>query len=666
MHFVKLKIQKIQHKLVAILVLAVMIAASTIGILGVGVTKISTIKAISLSAVETAKVAAIAAQNMISTYTSAIEEIGRNDILSDPAESAERKKAFLEDRVQAYYMRSAGYTDANGIDPINQVNLSQEIYFQKAIQGQTYMTTPYISSNQQDMYIIIAAPIQKNGQVTGVVYFRCDTHVLQTIVDNIAVGKSGNAYSYILDNTGTVIASPDTAAVINKENVIMQAGNAAKNKKLQELAKIEQAMIRGETGLGEYEHQDGGSYIQSYAPIKGSDGWSIAVTIDMAEFLHPAQVGGRIQLGAVLLLVIIGAVIAVWIGKSMSTPLGSCASRLGQLTEGDLHSPTPMVKGQDEVHRLSFSIEQMVDGLAHMIDDVSAALTKMAQGDLANLEQAAVYPGDFARLKSQIEIIHSQLRETIGGIIKVADQVALGAEQVATAGSELASGSSEQAGTIQGLTTQISDLAQQVNITAKDAQSANNSSHMAQQMLVDGIRSMGDLVEAVSEIEHNSDEIVKILKAIDDIAFQTNILALNAAVEAARAGMAGKGFAVVADEVRNLAAKSAEAAKISAQLIHRSVEATHRGTALAEVTSNALQKVMTSANEVAEHIYHIYEESQKQAQSVEEINTQVLQISDIVQSNSSASEQSAATAEELSSQAEEMKRLVGKFRLENF
>lgn len=666
MHFVNLKIKKIQHKLIAILIATVMVTAMVTGALGVGITRISTMMAINKNAVEAAKVAALAAQNMIATYTSVIAEVGSNDILTDPKVLSEQKAAFLDGRVQAYYMRSAGYTDIHGIDPINHVNLSQEVYFQKAIQGQTYVTTPYITPDQQDTYLIVAAPIQRNGTISGVVYFRCDTYILQSIVESIAVGDSEEADSYILDGEGTMIAYPDESFVIAKENIIARAAASPKDKQLQKLAEIERAMIRGETGFGEYRYADGNHYMQSYAPIEGSDGWSIAVTIDMKEFLHPALVGGMIQIAAIVLLVVIGVFVAVWVGKSMGGPLGSCTTRLGQLTEGDLHSPTPTVKGQDEVYRLSSSIEQMVDGLAHMIDDISDALTRMAQGDLANLEQVAAYPGDFARLKSQIGIIHSQLRETIGGIIQVADQVALGAEQVAAAGSELASGSSEQAGTIQGLTTQISDLAQQVNTTAKDAQSANDSSHMAQQMLVDGIRSMGDLVEAVTEIEHNSDEIVKILKAIDDIAFQTNILALNAAVEAARAGMAGKGFAVVADEVRNLAAKSAEAAKISAQLIHRSVEATHRGTALAEETSKALEKVMTSANDVAEHIYHIYEESQKQAQSVEEINTQVLQISDIVQSNSSASEQSAATAEELSGQAEEMKRLVGKFRLENF
>ncbi len=666
MHFVRLKIRKIQHKLVAILVLTVVIAASAIGLLGVGVTRFSTTKAIRYNAVETAKVAALAAQNMVSTYTGIIAEIGQNQILSDPTVPAERKQAFLNERVQAYRMRSAGYTDIHGLDTVNQVNLSQEICFQKAMQGQVYITSPYISPNGQDAYLIVAAPIRRAGQITGVVYFRCDAEALQAIVEDIAVGESENAESYILDQTGTVIASPHMEAVINKENSIMEAASAPKDKDLQALAAIEQAMLRGETGLGEYEYTDGTHYMQSYAPIEGTDGWSIAVTIDMAEFMHPAQVGGWIELGAVLLLILIGSVIAVWIGKSMGVPLGSCASRLGQLTEGDLHSPTPTVKGQDEVHRLSSSIEQMVDGLAQMIEDISEALTKMAQGDLGRLEQDAAYPGDFAQLKSQVEIIHRQLRETIGGIIRAADQVALGAEQVAAAGSELASGSSAQAGTIQGLTIQISELADKVSLTAKDARSANDSSHMEQQMLVNGIRSMGDLVEAVNEIEHNSDEIVKVLKAIDDIAFQTNILALNAAVEAARAGLAGKGFAVVADEVRNLAGKSAEAAKISAQLINRSVEASHRGTELAEVTSKALERVMASANEVAEHIHHIYEESQQQAQSVQEINTKVSQISDIVQSNSSASEQSAATAEELSGQAEEMKRLTGKFRLENF
>lgn len=661
----KFTIKKIQHKLVAILVATVMVAAVVTGLLGVGITRVSTIKAISQNAVETAKVAALAAQNTIQTYTAVVSEIGSNDILTDPQIPLEQKKAFLDDRVQTYYMRSGGYTDIHGIDPINGVNLSQEVYFQKAMQGKTYITTPYIAPNQQDTYLIISAPIDKDGAISGIVYFRCDTDILQSIVSNIDVGESEQADSYILDKEGTLIAYPDESLVIAKTNITAKAAANPKDKNLQDLAKIEQAMVRGETGFGEYQYEDGNHYTQSYAPIPGTDGWSFAVTIDMAEFLHPAQIGGLIQLIAVVILLIVGSLIAVVVGRSMGSPIARCADRLHQLSEGDLHSETPAVKGQDEVRVLSDSIARMVDGLAHMIDDVSNVLTQMAQGDLVTLEQTADYPGDFEQLKTQIEIIHRQFGETIGSIVRAAQQVAIGAEQVAAASGELASGSTHQAETIRLLTTQVSDLTVQIETTAKDAQDANDSSRMAQGMLTDGITYMNKLVESVQEIEQNADEIFKILKAIDDIAFQTNILSLNAAVEAARAGTAGKGFAVVADEVRNLAAKSAESAKSSALLINRSVEATHRGAELAKQTAQALQKVMSGAGEVAEYIDHISEEAQRQAQSIQDINTNIVQISDVVQSNSSASEQSAEAAEELSGQAEFMKTLVGKFRLEN-
>ena len=660
----KLTIKKIQYKLVAVLSATVIIAAVAVGKLGIDITEISTIKAISRTAVETAEVAAVAAQNTISTYTGVIQEIGRDDILTSPQTPIETKKAFLDERVKAYYMRSGGYADIHGVDPVNEVNLSQEVYFQKAIQGETYVTDPYIIPDKQDAYIVIAAPIQKNGVISGVVYFRCDTHILQSIVKDIDVGESEQADSYILSRDGTVIANPDKSLVIAKENIIAKAKASPKDKDLQDLAKIEQAMIRGETGFGQYKYADGNHYMQSYAPIPGTDGWSVAVTIDMAEFLQPAKLGGWIQMAVILLLVIIGMAIAVWVGRSMSRPIAECADRLHRLAEGDLHSTTPVVKGQDEVHMLSDSIESMVNDLAHMIDDVSCVLTQMAQGDLAALSQTANYPGDFEQLKTQIEIIHQQFRTTIGSIVHAAQQVATGADQVAAASGELASGSTQQAETIRLLTAQVSDLTEQIGTTAKDAQEANDSSHAAQGMLTDGIAHMNKLVESVQEIEQNAEEIFKILKVIDDIAFQTNILSLNAAVEAARAGTAGKGFAVVADEVRNLAAKSAESAKSSAQLINRSVEATHQGAKLAKQTAQVLQEVMSGAGQVAEYINHISEEAQRQAQSIQDINSNIVQISAVVQSNSSASEQSAEAAEELAGQAEIMKTLVGKFRLE--
>jgi len=245
------------------------------------------------------------------------------------------------------------------------------------------------------------------------------------------------------------------------------------------------------------------------------------------------------------------------------------------------------------------------------------------------------------------------------------EQVSSGSEQVSNGAQALAQGATEQASSIEELSATITEIASNVKLNATSAADASiKVNHVSSELDVSN-QNMQDMIAAMSKISDSSSQIGKIIKAIEDIAFQTNILALNAAVEAARAGAAGKGFAVVADEVRNLASKSAEAANNTTALIENSIKEVENGTKIADQTATALKKVVLEATAVSNTVTLISQASNEQANSINQITLGVDQISSVVQTNSATAEESAAASEELSGQAQILKSLVGKFKLKN-
>jgi methyl-accepting chemotaxis protein len=290
-------------------------------------------------------------------------------------------------------------------------------------------------------------------------------------------------------------------------------------------------------------------------------------------------------------------------------------------------------------------------------------MTAMAGGDFTQPVQAE-YVGDFETIKRSIHRIESAMNETLGKIHQSTDQVSAGANQVSNAAQELAQGASEQATTVQQMASTLS--AASVNIR-KNAESIEGMTAKIEGVGGDMAASnekMRAMIAAMAQIKDSSGEIAKIIKTIEDIAFQTNILALNAAVEAARAGAAGQGFAVVADEVRNLASKSAEASKNTAALIETSVAAVDNGSKIAEDTGAALISVVEEAEELVGTMKTLSRGTNEQAAVVDEITQGVDQISAVVQSNSATAQQSAAASEELSGQAQMMREMVQQFTIE--
>lgn len=359
------------------------------------------------------------------------------------------------------------------------------------------------------------------------------------------------------------------------------------------------------------------------------------------------------------LVIVAGVLIAVFLGifisGIISKPVKQMAEAADRLALGDVNVNIRS-DNKDEIGSLARSFEKMIANIRGQ----ALAAERIAAGDLT-VEVGVKSENDLLGTKL-FEMVRNN-NEVLSNIASAAEQVAGGSKQVSDSSIVLSQGATEQASSIEELTASLEEISSQTKLNAENANQANLLADEAKSSAVQGNNQMQEMLKAMEEINESSSNISKIIKVIDDIAFQTNILALNAAVEAARAGQHGKGFAVVAEEVRNLAARSANAAKETTDMIEGSIKKVEGGTRIARDTAEALNKIVNGIQKVSSLVNGIAVASNEQATGIAQVNQGVMQVSQVVQSNSATSEESAAASEELSSQAALLKEMVGKFKL---
>ncbi|MBQ8781794.1 MAG: methyl-accepting chemotaxis protein [Oscillospiraceae bacterium] len=347
-------------------------------------------------------------------------------------------------------------------------------------------------------------------------------------------------------------------------------------------------------------------------------------------------------------------------------PMVKIEHHMQEFAEGNIHNTFDVKENNTEVGLTAKAMNDFRRFQKDIIEDIKYLLGEMAAGNFAITTRCEEeYKGDYRDILLSIRNINRKLNSTLADINLASEQVDSGAVQVSSASMSLSQGATEQASSIQELSATISVISDMINENARNANNASDETNNAGSEMSKAMKVMEELVDAMNKISTSSEETKKIVKTIEDIAFQTNILSLNAAVEAARAGAAGKGFAVVADEVRNLAAKSAEAANNTTSLIEGTVEAIVRGNDLVSDVADKMSSVAKAAGKVAEINGKIAKDSQDAADAILQVTVGVDQISTVVQTNSATAEQTAAAAEELTAQADNCKELISQFTLRN-
>ena len=639
----------------------VLVAALLCGGVGIVTNFISANSLLEQELNATASLAADRVSYELTSYKNVVEALGMMPQLSDSTVTTAEKKEIVDAWVSNYDMARGNLLNTSGISLFDGNDYSDREYVQKALQGEAWISTPTISKITGELSIMVAAPVWRDGiansQVVGVVYFVPHEKFLNDIMATIQTSKHGGAYMISRDGTTIADTEIETVAVQNIET------EAQSDPSLSALAAIHADMRNGNSGCGQYKI-DGISKCIGYAPVPGTDDWSIAVTSYTQDFMGTTYLSIIIILVLLVLVIVISFLLAVRIARSLSGPIRTCVQRLELLSHGDLTTPSPEFSRKDEIGILSDATARIVSTLNELFGDISYLLGEMAQGNFkVTSRNYDIYQGDVSVVLDSLRNINRSLSSTLRQIYTATEQVSTGADQVSSGAQSLAQGATEQASAIEELSATSTEINSGAQSNRDMARAASDKANMAGAQVALSNTKMKELQQAMTAILDGHQEIGQIITAIENIAFQTNILALNAAVEAARAGSSGKGFAVVADEVRNLAAKSDQAAKQTKELIEHSAANVATGSQLSQEVSAALDETAALTGEAVGLIDQVMNNIVSEAESIAQITDGIEQISSVVQTNSATAEESAAASEELSSQAQLMKSLVDRFSL---
>ncbi|MCI8351357.1 MAG: methyl-accepting chemotaxis protein [Oscillospiraceae bacterium] len=651
----------IRKKITVCLMATVLIALVAVGSSSIAMNYESTMATVNQMMGETAVLAAERIEQELIAYKNVAIDAGCIPQLSDAEVPLEEKRAIVDERVSMHGFQRGNVIGADGYSIFDGKDYSDREYVKQAMQGNVYVSEPLVSKITGELSIMVAAPIYAGGtrgsRIVGVIYFVPQETFLNDIVSSIKLGESSSAY--MINKSGDTIADV-TLDTITTQNIEREAQS---NSSLGELAAIHAAMREGKNGFGSYRASDGPRF-SAYAPVGGTDGWSVAVTALQSEYLSDTYLGIIINLAVMLFSMLASIVVALQLSKNISAPMQACAARMKLLVQGDLDSPVPQVVGHDETAELTRSTAEMVTGLNTIINDIAYLLTQMANQNFnVRSSHQEAYVGGFQNILLSMRTLKVELSNTMRQIDASAGQVSSASGQVSSGAQTLSQGSMEQAGSVEELAETINDISESAKRTSAAAEEAGQFVNQAGAQLGTSVEYVQELNTAMEQIRSSSEEISKIVATIENIAFQTNILALNAAVEAARVGVAGKGFAVVAEEVRSLASKSDEAAKATKELIEGSISAVTQGGQVVKQVTESLERTNAIAGKVTAQMDVVVEAVENQTNAIAQVTDGIDQISSVVQTNSATAQESAAASQELSAEAASLKQLVDCFTL---
>lgn len=527
---------------------------------------------------------------------------------------------------------------------------SSKSWYQDGLNSETFILGDVYFDEDSQSYVVGASGVLKtrSGAVRGVAAADVYLDSISKIVSGVQLEETGGIF--LVDNrTDTIIGHREPEITGQKLSEV--PGGMYQY--------VSDQLAAGRIGLSTY----GNTYIQ-VEQVPGSD-WTAVAYVSRGEVLRELhQLTVSMLLVAVLAVAAMVALVALQVRRIIGRPVAELSRAATRIAGGELDQTIRYQSG-DELGVLAGNFNQVAvrlrDYVAY-INEIAEKLREIAGGNLAFTLELD-YTGEFSKIRDSLDEISYRLNDVMGRLQASSRDVAAGADQVSTGAMALSQGSTEQASEVDSLAGHINSVSVSVQKIARGAQEASRLSQLVKSALLSSNGKMENMTGVIQKISERSTEIHRIVKTIEDIAFQTNILALNAAVEAARAGAAGKGFAVVADEVRMLAGKSSAAAQETTMLLGQTVDSMEEGVRAAQDTSASMLEVVAHADEMDGLINGIAAYTQQQAANAAEITQGIGQISQVVQSNVATAENSAAASEELSGQAAMLKDLVSKFRL---
>ncbi len=542
---------------------------------------------------------------------------------------------------------------SNNIKNLPYDNYGQKDFYTKCMAEGTRGYTSTYELDGQDIFTSYYPIKNQNDETVGVIIFDVYADIFGDIAENNLTFSS--LYTNIINESENILFSTHSNVIGKqyKDTISAEAYELIKSN----WAKGEEFSVTTDSSSGKVK--------RFYAPlVLGSKTWWIQTAVTVKEFNSETNTIRNLILVSAVVIVLILFVLTLSLVKKNLAPLQKISDAADNVSKGNFDIDLQYDR-HDEIGIAIKGIRSVIDRIQKIITDLQDKLGEISRGNFTvDLnDNDGNYVGAYAPLLSSMQSITDSLNQTMIDIRQSSEQVSSGAEQVSDGAQALAQGSTEQASSVQELSATMNEISDKIRTTASKAKEASNLGTDAGQAMQTSNEKMSEMSSAMDDIIDKSNEISKIIKTIDDIAFQTNILSLNAAIEAARAGSAGKGFAVVADEVGNLAKKSQEAAQNTAALIEETIEAVQRGGHISEETAVSLKSVSEKSLMITNLVDEISEASEEEAISVSQVTEGIDQISSVVQTNSATAQESAAAAEELSGQANIMNDLVNKFQL---
>lgn len=519
----------------------------------------------------------------------------------------------------------------------------------EAAKGKAICTSPYIDFNTGSMIITVAtAGYKDDGELYAIA--GGDVYIDQLIETCSAINISDNAYPFLVDDSGNFLVHENEEFLPRIEGEESIFTNASEISAYSEKTEPNTISIK----------KDYDGVKRAIGCVELSNGWTLGYAIDYSTYFEGLSSLIIVQIIIMLIELFVVIVLCALVVKNCLKPIDGLNIAAENMAQGNLNYELSY-HGNDSVGKLSENLAHTNKALKGYIDDISVNLSRMGKGDF-NVSFGSEYVGDFAPIKDSISQISISISSVINGINSASAKVNTGAKSVSESAAALATRANEQTVTV----SEVSKIADRFMSLSKESSDRAEKALYYSNQNGDAINasneSMKELLKSMEKITDMSLQINEIIKAIDDIAFQTNILALNASVEAARAGSAGKGFAVVADEVRNLASKAAEAVNGTTELINSTTEAIEKGSKIANETASSLEDVTEKSGEVGMLVARISEACNEQSRDITVINEKLSVISGVAQRNSETAQASASSSEELSGQAKTLDKLLEKFK----